>query len=198
MKTTACKLVWLVALAMAVLAGGTASAAPPRNERVAARIAERAYARQSIAEARAARAEIRAAEIAQLVPVPPPPRPATMRRMLRAGVPLDARSVSPRSTAGVAPPAPRSTAVVEPPRLKPSPPAVTAAPSPRPDAAARPAQPPVTSDPQVRPAAPEGDIADDGTRSVLATAEEPAAPSPAREPARPPVTHPPIELLPTP
>lgn len=47
----------LVAIVVVSLATGAAHAAAPRNERVTARIAERAYARQSIAEVRAARAE---------------------------------------------------------------------------------------------------------------------------------------------
>lgn len=89
MKTTKSIVPLLVAPALLVLAAPTASALPPRSERVATRIAERAYARQAIAEARAERAGARVEAIAPVAPVPPPPRPATVRRMLRAGVPLE-------------------------------------------------------------------------------------------------------------
>ena len=179
----------LVTLVIVSVASVAAHAASPRGERVTARIAERVYARQSIAEARAARAEARVAHIAPVVPVPPPPRPATVRRMRRAGVPLT-------------PPAPQPAAVV-------------ATPGPRatPAPGKLPAQPPAPAPRRLAPVTPEADSlvlpgtqaspppagpSDDGTRSVLATAEVPAATAPAREPAGAPVTHPPIELLPTP
>lgn len=182
--------VLLATAAILTVSTGTVWAVPPRSERVAARIAERAYARQSIAEARAARAEARVAEIAPLVPVPPPPRPATVRRMARAGVPL-------------APPAPVvfGAPVIQPSRVMPAPPFVSP-PVARPAEPARavvaspprPAAPVVTASPQ--PTSPAG-RSDDGTQSVLTAAEEPAAAT-AREPAGAAVTHPPIELLPTP
>lgn len=89
MKTTNSIVPLLIAPALLVLAAPTASALPPRSERVTTRIAERAYARQAIAEARAERAGARVEAIAPVAPVPPPPRPATVRRMLRAGVPLE-------------------------------------------------------------------------------------------------------------
>ena len=174
----------LLVVATLTISTGIAVAATPRSERITARIAERAYARQSIAEARAARAEARVAEIAPRVPVPPPPRPATVRRMARAGVPMGPPMVAgggqPRSTppaAVVA--APAATAAV----------AETPAPLRQPQPAA-----PMAGVP--RPAA--ADRADDGTTSVLTTAEEPAPATPPREPAGAAVTHPPIELLPTP
>jgi hypothetical protein len=182
--------VLLATAAILSVSTGTVWAVPPRSERAAARIAERAYARQSIAEARAARAEARVAEIAPLVPVPPPPRPATVRRMARAGVPL-------------APPAPVvfGAPVIQPSRVMPAPPFV-GSPVARPAEPARaivaapprPAAPVVTASPQ--PTSPAGP-SDDGTQSVLTTAEEPAAAA-AREPAGAAVMHPPIELLPTP
>lgn len=173
-------IVCLSAVTIATVAVGPAVAATPRSDRLALRFAERAYARQSIAEARAARAEARVAEIAPLVPVPPPPRPATVRRMARAGVPLGA------------PPAVRLSA--RPPLPSPSGQAVAASVmprSPQPSAA-------TASAPQPAPMPQHDDVAPDGTRSVLAAAaEEPAAPA-SREAAGPAVTHPPIELLPTP
>lgn len=177
-------LVWLAALATLAITPRDAEAVPPRSDRAAARVAERAYARRSIAEVRAARAEARVAEIAPRVPVPPPPRPATVRRMARAGVPLVGQSpltprpqlVGPLPAAATLP----TRTVVE------SAPARPAAP------AARPAAPP--------PAAPStpADVADDGTRSVLTGSQEPAVAPAAREPAGAAITHPPIELLPTP
>ena len=176
---------WLAATVILTLSTGIASAATPRSERVAARVAERAYARQSIAEARAVRAEARVAEIAPLVPVPPPPRAATVRRLARAGVPLNA-------------PLAGTPAVVSPPRATAPPAFVTAAPA----AAVTP--PPAVATPQSRPspaASPSpapADVSPDGTRSVLAAAEEPPAAAADRKPAGPAVTHPPIELLPTP
>ena len=106
-----------VALAMS-LTTSTVSAVPPRSERVANRIVERAYARQSIAEARAAQAEARVAQISPLAPVPPPPRPATVRRMRRAGVPLTPPPVT-QSAAIMAAPA-RRLAPALPPASKPA------------------------------------------------------------------------------
>lgn len=179
----------LFALATLTISTGIAAAATSRSERVTARIAERAYARQSIAEARAARAEARVAEIAPLVPVPPPPRPATVRRMARAGVPMG----GPLPGAVVAlpqPPRGPMPAAVATARPATSAPAAVAAPL-------RPQEPASTSVVAPRPAAP-ADRADDGTQSVLTTAEEPTpAPAP-REPSGAAVTHPPVELLPTP
>ncbi|MFM7243307.1 MAG: hypothetical protein ACKO40_03915 [Planctomycetaceae bacterium] len=182
---------WLATISTLTVSTGDAWAVPPRSERVTARIAERAYARQSIAEARAARAEARVAEIAPLVPVPPPPRPATVRRMARAGVPL-------------VPPAPLivGAPAIQFPRAVPAtppagtPPAMLAEPA-RATVSAppRPSAPLVTASPQPTSAA---NLSDDGTRSVLTTAEEPAPTPATREPAGSAVTHPPIELLPTP
>jgi hypothetical protein len=176
-----------------------AVARPPRAERAATRIAERRYARMSIAEARVAQAQARVAEIAPLVPVPPPPRPATVRRMARAGVPLG----GPTTPGVVATPAP------QPPRsLAANPPAGPRAPQ----TAAAPAQPaaPAAADPGVWTLEPnEGvtpataEVDPDGTRSVLAAGGAPAAgpatpPATPPAPAGPPVTQPAIELLPTP
>jgi len=189
-------------LCMALVAGlplvaaEPAAALPPRSLRAA----ERIYARQAIAAARAARAEARAAEVAKVVPEPPPPRPATLRRMARAGVPLG----PPPQTVIVAqekPPAPRAPAAVvqTPPSRLPKatqapPPAVTAA---RPKVA-DPGRGAWTLDPD--PAS--SPVVDgDGTRSVLATGGEgppPAAPSSEGDRPGPAVTQPPIELLPTP
>ena len=61
----ACSL-WIAGMLLHV-AAAPAWARPPRAARVADRVAERVYARQSIAEARAARAEARALEIARIV-----------------------------------------------------------------------------------------------------------------------------------
>lgn len=179
----------LIALVLASVVSVAAHAASPRSERVTSRIAERAYARQSIAEARAARAEARVAQIAPAVPVPPPPRPATVRRMRRAGVPLTPPVSQPAAV--VAAPAPRATpAPGKLPARQPAPAPQRLAPAtPEADSLVLPGTPTV---------APPAGQADDGTRSVLATAEQPAATAPAREPAGAPVTHPPIELLPTP
>jgi hypothetical protein len=159
-----------------------AEARPPRAERVADRIAERRYARLSIAEARvaeaesrAARAEARVAQIAPAVPVPPPPRPATVRRMARAGVPLG----GPTPPAVVArPPLPPQAAVAR--------------------AAAAEGAWTLASEDAVSPATAE--VASDGTRSVLSAggpAGEPAAAPTARR-SGPAVTQLPVELLPTP
>jgi hypothetical protein len=168
MKSPPRPFVWvaMATILPAVFAGGV-SAAAPRSERVARRIAERAYARKSIAEARAARAEIRVAEIAPFATVPPPPRPATVRRMARAGVPLGGPVGAPPVVAPVAP---------------------TVSAAPPGGAVALPLDREAT----------RGGLTDDGTRSVLATAEEPAAAPATREPAGSAVTHPPVELLPTP
>jgi hypothetical protein len=197
-----------------------AHARPPRAERVADRIAERRYARMSIAEARVARAEARVAEIAPVVPVPPPPRPATLRRMARAGVPLGGPTPPPvvatrplgrppviagQPPAG--PPAlaarqtpPSTASAATPPRLAPS------------ATAARPAAPPPatepgawTLDPDEGVAPASAAIAPDGTRSVLSAGGSPPAPAATPKPAAPAagrpgptVTQTPIELLPTP
>jgi len=196
--------------------GAEALARPPRAERVVDRMAERRYARMSIAEARATRAEARVAEIAPLVPVPPPPRPATVRRMARAGVPLGgplppsmiaARPpviqppvVPQRSLAGTtgAPPGPLA-ATGTPPRAvsaaTPTTPERPAAP-----AAADPGAWTLAPDNAVAPAAAE--VAPDGTRSVLsAGGSGPAPATAARSSADQPTpanTQPAVELLPTP
>jgi DNA polymerase-3 subunit gamma/tau len=180
------RLAGLLAVATLTVSTGIAMAATPRQERITGRIAERAYARQSIAEARAARAEARVAEIAPRVPVPPPPRPATARRMARAGVPM-----GPPVMAGGGPP--RSTppaVVITPPPAASAAVAETPAPLRQPQPAA-----PLAGVPRPMPSA---DRADDGTTSVLTTAEEPTPATPPREPAGAAVMHPPIELLPTP
>jgi hypothetical protein len=197
MKLVLRPVVWLAVAANLTLSTEMISARPPRSERLAERMAERAYARQSIAEARAARASARVAEIAPLVPVPPPPRPATVRRMARAGVPLTAPATG-SSLAG--PPLPRASMAAAGTTRAPGPSAVVAPPSTPP-----PATPPAAAATAARAArdgspliAPSADVAPDGTRSVLAAAEEPAAAAATRKPAGPPVTHPPIELLPTP
>ena len=197
MKLVLRPVVWLAVAANLTLSTEMISARPPRSERLAERMAERAYARQSIAEARAARASARVAEIAPLVPVPPPPRPATVRRMARAGVPLTAPATG-SSLAG--PPLPRASMAAAGTTRAPGPSAVVAPPSTPP-----PATPPAAAATAARAArdgspliAPSADVSPDGTRSVLAAAEEPAAAAATRKPAGPPVTHPPIELLPTP
>ncbi len=167
----------------------------------AARLAERIYARQAIAEARAARAEARAAEIAKVVPEPPPPRPATLRRMARAGVPLGTppQAVIVRHEAPVAsePVSPK----VEPPavvrKATPAPQSPTGTASRAPAVAPTPGAWTLDPDPASSPV-----VAHDGTRSVLATGGEtpppPAAPSTDAGRPGPAVTQPPIELLPTP
>lgn len=165
-----------------------AYAVQPRAERVANRVAERRYARMSIAEARVARAEARVAVIAPVVPVPPPPRPATVRRMARAGVPLG----GPTPPAVAAAPAPAATGA----------PAIATA--------AKPTTSPAASeigswtldpDQGVSPAA--AALTPDGTRSVLSAGGDPSPPQPQRPaatpaPSGPAVTQPPVELLPTP
>jgi len=184
MNTPARPVPWLAATAILTLSSDSAPAATPRSERVATRIAERAYARQSIAEARAVRAEARLAAIAPAVPVPPPPRLTTVRRMLRAGVPLNGQP-----PLNGPPPLGGQPLLVGPPSAGPLPSAV-AGPAPL-----RPAAP-VAAAPATDRATDQ--VSADGTRSVLAAAEEPAASTAARKPAGPAVTHPPIELLPTP
>lgn len=199
------RLAWLPVLAVIFSPPGplspfpaTAVAVPPRGERVANRVAERRYARMSIAEARAARAEALVAEIAPLVPEPPVPRPATVRRMLRAGVPLG----SPPAIATTPPRPPAQAGAV----TRRGPPA----PAPAPDAARRataaapsPADPHAfTLDPDPAAAPATADVAPDGTRSVLATGgDRPttrvAVPG-GDAPPGPAVTQPPVELLPTP
>jgi hypothetical protein len=186
MNTPARPFPWLAATAILTLSSDSAPAATPRSERVATRVAERAYARQSIAEARAVRAEARLVAIAPTVPVPPPPRPITVRRMLRAGVPLNGQPPlnGPPPLDG-RPPLGGQPLLVGPPSAGPLPSAVAGSTPIRPTAPTA--------------AAPATDqVSADGTRSVLAAAEEPAASTAAREPAGPAVTHPPIELLPTP
>jgi len=178
MNTPARPFPWLAATAILTLSSDTAPAATPRSERVATRVAERAYARQSIAEARAVRAEARVAAIAPVVPAPPPPRPTTVRRMLRAGVPLNGQ-----------PPLTAQPLLVGPSSAGQQPPTAAAA-------VAIPPAAPVAVAPATDRAT--DDISADGTRSVLTAAEEPAASSAVRQPAGPAVTHPPIELLPTP
>ena len=192
MKLVLRPVVWLAVAANLTLSTEMISARPPRSERLAERMAERAYARQSIAEARAARASARVAEIAPLVPVPPPPRPATVRRMARAGVPLTAPATG-SSLAG--PPLPRASMAAAGTTRAPGPSAVVAPPATPPAAAATAARAARDGSPLTAPSA---DVAPDGTRSVLAAAEEPAAAAATRKPAGPPVTHPPIELRPTP
>ncbi len=192
MKLVLRPVVWLAVAANLTLSTEMISARPPRSERLAERMAERAYARQSIAEARAARASARVAEIAPLVPVPPPPRPATVRRMARAGVPLTAPATG-SSLAGS--PLPRASMAAAGTTRAPEPSAVVAPPATPPAAAATAARAARDGSPLIAPSA---DISPDGTRSVLAAAEEPAAAAATRKPAGPPVTHPPIELLPTP
>jgi len=180
-----------------------AFAIPPRGERVANRIAERRYARVSIAEARVARAEARVAEIAPAVPVPPPPRPATVRRMARAGVPLGG-PMPPAVAAAPAPQPPRSLAARQP-AAQPgaaSPagtaPATATAVKPAAPAASEPGAWTLDPDQGVSPAAAE--LAPDGTRSVLSAGGAPPPRQPAATPAPsgPAVTQPPVELLPAP
>ena len=189
-----------------------AEARPPRAERVANRIAERRYARLSIAEARAARAEARVAEIAPAVPVPPPPRRATVRRLWRAGVPLG----GPTAPVVVAePPVARPRALARQPGLNPAvaatrpaaqPAQVTVAP-PRPapsGTAARPVPPTAVTDPGVWTLEPDegvapaaAEVAPDGTRSVLSAGGGSPQPAGAGRPGSA-VARPPVELLPTP
>ena len=182
-----------------------ALAIPPR----AARVAERRYARLSIAEARAVRAEARVVEIAPLVPVPPPPRPVTVRRMVRAGVPVVA-PIPP--VVGLAPlPVPPPWFAFWPPApfFAPPPPVAVVSPGAAPPQVVLPAEPAAAAavDPGAWTLEPEGQVAPagaevgpDGTRSVLSAGG--AGPqrdqSPAPPPAGPVVTQPPIELLPTP
>jgi hypothetical protein len=177
-------------LAPAILWAAPAQARPPRSERVLDRVAERAYARMSIAEARAARAGARVAEIAPVVPVPPPPRPATVRRMRRAGVPVALAG----QPALIVTPADPSSLPAAPPAVVAVPP-TTVAPKPESSqksiAAAAPPEP-------ASPSEPAADIASDGTRSVLASNEELLLETGPRGPALTAEQDPPIELLPTP
>ena len=188
------------------VAAPPAWARPPRAARVADRVAERVYARQSIAEARAARAEARALEIARIVPEPPPPRPATVRRLTRAGVPL----AGPPPAVVVAPlplsPTRRPVATSPPVGLARQPgPAVKQVPAaPAAATASRPTPP--APEPGVWTLDPDpagtAVVGPDGTRSVLATGGEASAePAPSNAEADrtgPAVTQPPVELLPTP
>ena len=188
------------------VAAPPAWARPPRAARVADRVAERVYARQSIAEARAARAEARALEIARIVPEPPPPLPATVRRLTRAGVPL----AGPPPAVVVAPlplsPTPRPVATSPPVGLARQPgPAVKQVPAAPAAATASRPTPPAT-EPGVCTLDPDpagtAVVGPDGTRSVLATGGEASAePAPSNVEADrtgPAVTQPPVELLPTP
>ena len=194
------------------VAAPPAWARPPRAARVADRVAERVYARQSITEARAARAEARALEIARIVPEPPPPRPATVRRLTRAGVPL----AGPPPAVVVAPlplsPARKPVATSPPAGLarQQGPagkqvPAVTQGPAAPAAATASRPTPPAT-EPGVWTLDPDpagtAAVGPDGTRSVLATGGEVSAePAPSNVEADrtgPAVTQPPVELLPTP
>jgi hypothetical protein len=198
---------WAVGLVLSWAVTASAEARPPRAERVADRMAERRYARLSIAEARvaeaesrAARAEARVAQIAPAVPVPPPPRPATMRRMARAGVPLGGPTppaaaarppVPPR--AGAEPAAQASAQAAPQPMRQPAPPQPAAA-GPAVERGAW----TLGAEDAVAPATAE--VAPDGTRSVLSAgggAGQPAAAGPSGRPD-PAVTQPPVELLPTP
>lgn len=179
------------------------SAFPPR----AVRVAERRYARLSIAEARAVRAEARVVGIAPLVPVPPPPRPVTVRRMMLAGVPVVAPIPPVVGLAPVPPPwfafwppapffaPPAAVAVVSPGA---APPQVVVPAEPTAAAAAEPGAWTLDPEPAVAPAGAE--VSDDGTRSVLSAggAGPPSGQSPPAAPSGPVVTQPPIELLPTP
>ena len=183
-------LLWLAAGFLLTQSTGFATPPTLRSERIAARAAERAYARQSIAAARAARAEARVAEIAPLVPVPPPPRPATVRRMARAGVPVGGPVIGPPPAAAML-----AAPALQAPRALPPVGVESSMPQPVATAAVRPVAPP----PAVPQQTTAADVAPDGTRSVLATAESPTTPAvPPREPSGPAVAHPPIELLPTP
>jgi hypothetical protein len=197
------RLTWLgtcaaVLVAATIFSPAAAWARPPRAERVANRIAERRYARLSIAEARAAQAEARVAEIAPLVPVPPPPRPATVRRMARAGVPLGGPN-PPAVAVAPAPQPPRSLAANSP--ARPPAPMTAAAPvkpAPASSLGSVPADPGVwTVEPDTGVTPATAELAPDGTRSVLAAGPAtPPAPAPAS--AGPPVAQPAVELLPTP
>lgn len=185
-----------------LVAGEAAAAGPTRAERMA----ERIYARQAIAEARAVRAEARAAEIAKVVPEPPPPRPITVRRMARAGVPFPPPGQAQVTVAAKAsPPGPSVTiqqpspgALTRQPATVPAPKATAATPA-TPKVAAEPAPGVWTLDPDPAGSA---TVDSDGTRSVLATGGEgppkPEVPPADSDRAAPAVTQPPIELLPTP
>jgi hypothetical protein len=184
-----------------------AFAIPPRAERVANRVAERRYARMSIAEARVARAEARVAEIAPAVPVPPPPRPATVRRMARAGVPLGGPT-PPAMAAAPAPQPPRSLAARQP-AASPNAGSPATAAAPAPAAVVNRAAPAAATEPDAWTLDPEQGVspaaataAPDGARSVLKAGGDPPAQPPAAtpspRPSGPAITQPPVELLPTP
>jgi len=179
-----------------------AYAVPPRAERVANRVAERRYARMSIAEARVVRAEARVAEIAPVVPVPPPPRPATVRRMARAGVPLGGPT-PPAVAAAPAPQPPRSLAARQP-VVQPGAAAAGAAP-PATAVLVRPSTPADASEPGVWTLDPEqgvspatAELTPSQPRSVLAAGGVPPSQQPTPTLSGPAVTQPPVELLPTP
>lgn len=172
---------FLLAPALVALWAPTASALPPRSERVTARIAERAYARQAIAESRAERAGARVEAIAPVAPVPPPPRPATVRRMLRAGVPLEG------ILAASQPPATPRVVLIPLPAVGPTPGAAPAAvvTGPAPIAPAPLARTPVPASPRMlsgipsaRPAAPVP-VAPTPETAAAATLEFPQAAPPA-------------------
>lgn len=176
----------LVVTAAVVLGSPTASALPPRSERVTARIAERAYARQAIADARAERAGARVDAIAPVAPLPPPPRPATVRRMLRAGVPLEgivAASQPPGAPRVVLIPLPSAAGAVgvEPAGVPPGPAAITTTPP----LARTPAPSPprmLSALPKTRPAMP---VAPAPETAATASLEFPAqAPRPAAAESR--------------
>lgn len=188
------------------VAAAPAWARPPRAERVVDRVAERVYARQSITEARAARAAARAFEIARIVPEPPPPRPATVRRLTRAGVPL----AGPPPVVAVAPLplAPtRKPVVTSPPAglaRQPVPAGKQGPAAPAAATASRPTPPATESGVWTLDPDPAGTavVGPDGTRSVLATggevSAEPAPPHAEANPTGPGLAQPPVELLPTP
>ena len=171
----------LATWALVTPATSLAEPPPPRSVRVMERMVERASARQAIAEARAARAEARLADIAPLAASPQAPRPATLRRMARTGVPAAVRS--PVATAARTPATTNDASrQSDAPTRAPAP--ITAA-------------PPAVAHAEPAPSDSIG-VVDDGTRSVLTTAEQPEASDTGREPSGPAVTHPPMELLPTP
>lgn len=204
------KLLTGLAVLTLLVAPAPADAQTPRSERVTRRVAERAYARASIAEAKAARAQERVEAIAPVVPVPPPPRPATVRRLLRAGIPPEAiiaatrppvpapAQIVPAPVAGfpqtaaapasAAPPLPSSVAIA--PRQ--SPPPLARATAPRIPGAPRAPTPPATPEEPARLDFPSETATaldpalrhDDGTKSVLVSGQEAdERPTPAPLPA---------------
>jgi len=198
---------WVVGLLLSWAVMASAEARPPRAERVADRIAERRYARLSIAEARvadaearAARAEARVAQIAPAVPVPPPPRPATVRRMARAGVPLGG-PLPPPVVAARPPVPPRAVAQAAGESAGQAVGQLARPVNPQPAVAGPTAERgawTLSPDDAVAPATAE--VAPDGTRSVLSAGGGAVQPAAAPAPGRPgpAVTQPPVELLPTP